>query len=106
MHQRLADLLHWGSQTHDFVIVDAPPVLAVTDAAVIGRLAGAALLVARAGQHPLGELEESVKRMRQSGAAVRGFVMNGLDTRHGYGYRYGYRYGYGYRYSDAGSPKP
>jgi tyrosine-protein kinase Etk/Wzc len=104
MHERLADLLQWGSQTHDLVIVDAPPILAVTDAAVIARHAGATLIVAKAGIHPMGELEESVKRMRQGGAAVRGFIMNGLDIRrHGYAYRYGY--GYGYKYSDAGSRK-
>ena len=107
MHSRLAELLHWGQQAHDFVIVDAPPILAVTDAAVIARHAGAALMVVRAGVHPMGEIEESVKRMRQSGTPLRGFVMNGLDTRPGYGYRYGYQYGYryGYKYGDAGSPK-
>ena len=107
MHDRLAELLHWGLQGHDFVIIDAPPILAVTDAAVIARHAGAALMVLRAGVHPMGEIEESVKRMRQSGTPVRGFVMNGLDTRPGYGYRYGYQYGYryGYKYGDDGSRK-
>ena len=107
MHDRLAKLLHWGLQGHEFVIVDAPPILAVTDAAVIARHAGATLMVLRAGVHPMGEIEESVKRMRQSGTPVRGFVMNGLDTRPGYGYRYGYQYGYryGYKYDDDGSRK-
>ena len=107
MHDRLSELLDWGCETHDFVIVDAPPILAVTDAAVIARHAGAALMVVRAGAHPMGEIEESVKRMAQSGAPVRGFVMNGLDTRPGYGYRYGYQYGYRYvyKYGDTGSSK-
>ncbi|MBP6733099.1 MAG: polysaccharide biosynthesis tyrosine autokinase [Chromatiaceae bacterium] len=107
MHDRLAELLHWGLRTHDFVIVDAPPILAVTDAAVIARHGGAALMVVRAGVHPMGEIEESIKRMRQSGTPVCGFVLNGLDTRPRYGYRYGYQYGYryGYKYGDAGSRK-
>ncbi len=42
MHDRFGELIQWGGRTHDFVIVDAPPVLAVTDAAIIGRHAGAA----------------------------------------------------------------
>jgi tyrosine-protein kinase Etk/Wzc len=107
MHGRLSELFDWGLAAYDFVIVDTPPVLMVTDPAVIARHAGTALMVAKAGLHPMEELEESVKRMRQSGAPVRGFVMNGLDTRSGYGYRYGYRYGYqyGYKYSDAGASK-
>jgi tyrosine-protein kinase Etk/Wzc len=105
MHQRFADLLTWGARTYDYVIVDAPPILAVTDAAVIARHAAATLLVARAGQHSISELDEAVRRMRQGGARVRGFVVNGIEhgRGYGYGYRYGYRYGYTYRYrySDA-----
>jgi tyrosine-protein kinase Etk/Wzc len=89
MHQRFEALLEELGRRYDTVIVDAPPVLAVSDAAIIGRLAGATLLVARAGQHPIRELEQAVKRLNQAGVKVKGFVFNDMDTT-----RQRYRYGY------------
>jgi tyrosine-protein kinase Etk/Wzc len=97
MAKTFSALLADASKTYDYVIVDAPPALAVSDAGVIGMVAGATLLVARAGQHHISELELTVKRLTQSGANIRGFVLNDVQKHHGY-YRYGYRYGYGYRY--------
>ena len=97
MAKSFSALLAEASKNYDYVIVDAPPALAVSDAGVIGMVAGATLLVARAGQHHISELELTVKRLTQSGANIRGFVLNDVQKHHGY-YRYGYRYGYGYRY--------
>ncbi|ENO85873.1 polysaccharide biosynthesis tyrosine autokinase [Thauera linaloolentis] len=98
MHERFAALLQSLEAQCDVLIVDAPPVLAVSDAAIIGRLTGAALMVARAGRHPIGELEQAVKRLGQGGVSVKGFVFNGLDLqrqRHRFGYQ-GYHYQYKY----------
>ncbi|MEQ6341798.1 MAG: polysaccharide biosynthesis tyrosine autokinase [Gammaproteobacteria bacterium] len=97
MHPRFEELLQRISELHDIVIVDAPPILAVSDAAIIGRLTGATLLVARAGMHPIRELEQAVKRLNQAGVQVKGFVFNDLDTTR-QRYRYGYK-GYVYRYT-------
>ncbi len=82
------------------MVIDTPPVLAVTDAAIIGRLSGATLMVLKDGQHPLREIEQSIKRLKLAGVNLRGAVFNAisrLSARHGYG-RY---YGYSYRYSDS-----
>jgi tyrosine-protein kinase Etk/Wzc len=102
LQPRLAELMALAGKQYAQVIVDGPPILAVTDAAIIGRLTGATLLVARSGRHHINELELSVKRLQQGGINVRGFVFNGVPTRRRYGYygryRYGYGYGYGYRY--------
>ncbi|MCV2216240.1 polysaccharide biosynthesis tyrosine autokinase [Thauera sp. Sel9] len=98
MHERFAALLHGLEAQCDVLIVDAPPVLAVSDAAIVGRLTGATLLVARAGRHPIGELDQAVKRLEQGGVSVKGFVFNGLDLqrqRHRFGYQ-GYQYQYKY----------
>uniref|UniRef100_UPI0035AE1AF4 polysaccharide biosynthesis tyrosine autokinase n=1 Tax=Accumulibacter sp. TaxID=2053492 RepID=UPI0035AE1AF4 len=57
MHERFATLLSELGERFDTVIVDAPPVLAVSDAAIIGRHVGATLMVARSGKHPIRELE-------------------------------------------------
>lgn len=97
MHLRFEELLEKLGERFDTLIVDAPPILAVSDAAIIGRHVGATLMVARAGRHPVRELEQAVKRLNQSGVHVKGFVFNDLDTTK-QRYRYGYK-GYVYRYS-------
>lgn len=89
-------LLESLSRQYDLVLIDTPPVLAVSDTQVIASHAGTVFLVARAEVTALGELQESVKRLGQTGVAVKGVVFNDLDTsrqRYGYGYKYGrYRY--------------
>lgn len=97
MHQRFEQLLEQLGKQFDTLIVDAPPILAVSDAAIIGRMTGATLMVARAGRHPIAELEQSVKRLNHAGVQVKGFVFNDLNTDR-QRYRYGYK-GYVYRYS-------
>jgi len=97
MHPRFEELLDHLQGLFDILIVDAPPVLAVSDAAIVGRLTGATLLVARAGRHPMGELEQTVKRLHQAGVPVKGFVFNDLDLNR-QRYRYGQE-GYVYRYT-------
>ena len=97
MHLRFEDLLEQLGSQFDTLIVDAPPILAVSDAAIIGRQTGATLMVARAGHHPMKELEQAVKRLNQAGVQVKGFVFNDLNTTR-QRYRYGYK-GYVYRYS-------
>ncbi|UMP88932.1 hypothetical protein MJ580_17650 [Klebsiella pneumoniae] len=47
MHPRFGELLKWGGENYDLVIIDTPPVLAVTDAVIIGNYSGTTLLVAR-----------------------------------------------------------
>ena len=100
MHQRFEQLLELLGEQFDTLIVDAPPILAVSDAAIIGRMTGATLMVARAGRHPIAELEQSVKRLNHAGVQVKGFVFNDLNTDR-QRYRYGYK-GYVYRYSYTG----
>lgn len=97
MHLRFESLLEKLGEQFDTLIVDAPPILAVSDAAIIGRLTGATLLVARAGRHPVSELEQAIKRLNHAGVQVKGFVFNDLNTDR-QKYRYGYK-GYVYKYS-------
>ncbi len=91
-------LLAQAETVYDLIIIDAPPILAVTDAAIIGRLAGVNLLVVKSGLHPLREIGLAVSRMEQSGARPNGFVFNAVPARgrlYGYGkYRYHYQYDY------------
>ena len=100
LHERFGMLLESLSQNYDQIIIDSPPILAVTDACIIGRTASATLMVVRAGEHPLRELQQSVKRLKQNNVEIKGVVFNDLSessSRYGYGYGYG-KYIYQYNY--------
>jgi tyrosine-protein kinase Etk/Wzc len=71
------------------VIIDSPPVLAVTDAVILGRLAGVVLLVTKYGVHPMREIELSVKRLLRVGANLKGVVFNDMPMSTGAEYGYG-----------------
>lgn len=83
---------------YDQVIVDVPPVLAVTDGAIVGVYAGATLLVLESARHPVREIDAAMKRLRTAGVNVTGVVLNRAGARAGsYGYGgYGYEYAYDY----------
>ncbi|MDR8269026.1 tyrosine-protein kinase, partial [Acinetobacter baumannii] len=78
MHSRMAELLNWASQHYDLIIVDTPPILAVTDAAIIGRYAGTTLLVARFEVNTAKEIDVSIRRFEQSGVVIKGCILNGI----------------------------
>jgi tyrosine-protein kinase Etk/Wzc len=89
-------LLQTLASQYDIVLIDTPPVLAVSDTQVLAPQVGTVFLVARAEVSTLGELQESAKRLKQSGVAVRGVIFNDVNTAKR---RYGYGTGYGYKYS-------
>jgi tyrosine-protein kinase Etk/Wzc len=81
---------------YDIVIVDTPPVLAVTDSTVIGKYAGTTLLVVRHGRHPLNEIAETAKRLLNGGVSLKGVLLTDVPQEAaflGSGYQGGY-YGY------------
>lgn len=99
MHSRFAALINWASEHYDLVIVDTPPILAVTDAAIIGRYVGTTLLVARFEMNTVKEVEVSIRRFEQSGVKVKGCILNSVVKKASSYYGYGYSH-YGYAYSD------
>ncbi|MBN3788780.1 polysaccharide biosynthesis tyrosine autokinase [Burkholderia sp. Ac-20353] len=95
LSDRFKALIDEVSRRYDLVIVDTPPVLAVTDSTVIGRYAGATLLVVRHGQHPRAELIECSNRLRGGGVALKGALLTDVPRhRFGYGSYYSGYYGY------------
>ncbi|HEA1758563.1 TPA: polysaccharide biosynthesis tyrosine autokinase [Escherichia coli] len=98
MHERFGKLLEWANNEYDLVIIDTLPILAVTDAAIIGNYSGTTLLVARFEMNTPKEIEVSVKRFEQSGVKVKGCIMNGVVKKASSYYSYGYSY-YGYSYN-------
>ncbi|MGZ5028834.1 MAG: polysaccharide biosynthesis tyrosine autokinase, partial [Methylobacter sp.] len=81
---------------YNHIVIDSPPILGATDAAVIGRHADATFLVVKEGRYTAQELEVSFRRFQQVGIKPNGFIIN--DMKQGSSY-YPY-YGYAYRRSD------
>lgn len=89
-------LLEQLSQQYDHIIIDTPPVLAVTDGIIISQYAGVNLLVARYAKSQMKELELSLNRFEQANVKVNGFILNDIQ-RSSAGYGYGYNYSYAYK---------
>lgn len=103
MRSRLADLIQTLDQRFDLIIFDAPPLLAVTDAAIIGRHVGMVVAVARHLVTPLDEIDTMRKTLESSGVTLKGAIFNAFDPRrakttgrrdqYGYASRYAYKTG-------------
>lgn len=98
MRKAFPEILEKLKERFDLVLVDAPPILAVTDAAIIAASTPGIItfLVAAAGRHPLGELAESLKRLSGPSHKVAGVVFNAYQKKHAE-YAGGYSY-YQYEY--------
>lgn len=99
MNPKFDALMKTVSEEYDLVILDTPPILAVTDAAVIGKYVGTTILVARFEVDTVKAINVSLKRFEQAGIKVNGCVLNGILKRASSYYAYGYSH-YGYSYSD------
>lgn len=88
----------------DVVLVDCPPALPVTDAAVLSSRVDATLLVATAGLTTRKELHRALELLQQVDAPIIGTVLNGVNEENSYGYT-GYGYVYGSNATDNGFSK-
>jgi polysaccharide biosynthesis transport protein len=78
---------------YDLVLIDSPPVLPVTDAAILSQHVDATLMLAAAGQTRRSDLHRAVEKLDQVGATILGIVLNKV-TRHTGSYYGGYAYTY------------
>jgi tyrosine-protein kinase len=92
--QRTVQVLAALQAEADVVLIDSPPVLPVTDAAVLSARVDATLLVTRAGTTTRKQLTRSVELLRQVDAPLVGTVFNSVSGSDAYGYAYNYRYYY------------
>lgn len=95
--QRFADFLQDVSKAYDFVIIDAPPLLSVTDATIIGTRVGTVLLLVKSGESSLDEIATCQKRFAKVGVHIQGCIFNDIKPR-GFAYKNQY-YRYAYHYS-------
>lgn len=94
--------LDQASASFDYVLIDTPPILAVTDGIIIAQYAGVNLLIARHGKTQIKELEITVTRFEQANVKVNGVILNDVQKGPGNGYGYGYNYAYAYKASKDG----
>jgi tyrosine-protein kinase Etk/Wzc len=96
---RFSEFIDEASKAYDFVIIDAPPLLSVTDATIIGTKVGTVLLVTKYGQNSLDEIHTCQMRFEKVGVTIKGCIVNGVKAR-GMGYKGSdYRYAYHYKYT-------
>ncbi len=98
MQGRLPNLLREAAQSYDLVILDTPPVLAVTDAMIVGRYADMNLMVVRHNQTRIKDMEQIAKVFSVNSVELSGAILNGYDQKASKYGQYGYAYGYQYQY--------
>ena len=91
---RLDVIMQQFAKSYDVVIIDTPPVLAVTDAILIAKLTSINLLVIGYGKDQIEELEITVKRIRKNGLNIEGLVFNTREAIKGDYMQYNYYYAY------------
>jgi Mrp family chromosome partitioning ATPase len=80
----------------DYIIIDTPPVLQVTDACSFAAHTDGVVIVTRAGQSTKPALKQTIETLEKAQATILGTILNDVDfSKQGYGYGYGYSYGYG-----------
>lgn len=93
MTKRFEVILRELGEKFDRVILDSPPVQAVTDAVVLSKLVDGVILVVRADKTLRDDARRSAKHMRDVGGSIFGTIVNEIDTRDRAYYSYGYGYG-------------
>ena len=100
--ERLDQFFNLLRNMFDYVIIDSPPLLPVTDAAILAKKSDGVILVARAGKTRVGQFRGSKESLNAVGATILGGVLNMIPLAardyDNYGYRYGYAYGYRRKY--------
>ena len=92
--EKMAELLQTVAERYDYVLLDMPPVLVVTDATVLSARVDGIVFVVASGAVTPEEVKQSKQRLLQSGANVLGVILNKMESKHGSGYGYYYYYYY------------
>ena len=98
---RLKELFQMLARDYNYVIVDSPPLVSVSDGVLIAQCCDGAILVVRSGQTPIALIKQSLGELERSGCRLLGTVLNGVITESrtygkyygGYGKYYGEYYG-------------
>ena len=102
----MAHLIDWLSAEYDYVVIDSPPILPVTDSVVLSRYVDGVVLVVKGAMTPRKVLRDARRRLDGVGARILGAILNDVDITSGDYYYYNrYYYSY-YHKDDDATPKP
>ena len=95
-HKRFSEFLAQVSEQYDLVILDTPPILAVTDAAVVARQCATTLMAVRFQFNTVKEIQIATRRLENAGVSPKGAILNAMERKAATYYGYGY-YNYSYK---------
>lgn len=101
MSNRMQEFLNEVRKDYDYVLIDTPPIMPVTDAAVLSIRTDGVILVVESGADKPELLKAAKERLEQAGAKILGCILNKVAFSAN---RYGSNHGYGYGYYYGGSP--
>ena len=93
--ERMQHILARAQEEYDYVLLDTPPVLPVTDTLVLGSLVDGLILVLDSGEIKVEMARDVKNQLMHAGANILGVVLNKVRSEH-HGYGYGYYYYYGH----------
>lgn len=99
MHQRFKQLMTEVSKQYELILIDTPPVLAVTDASLVFKFADIRLLLVSLSKDQLKEVEHAKGILEKSGLNLDGIICNSANQARKYGYKEDYLYHYHYKYN-------
>ena len=99
--ERMQNILQRAKEEYDYVLIDTPPVLPVTDSLVLGRMVDGLILVIDSGEIKVEMAREVKNQLVHAGANILGVVLNKVRSEH-HGYGYGYYYYYGHESARGG----
>jgi len=94
MHNRLEEL----GKIYDIILIDSPPIIAVTDAVLLGKMTDGVLMVVRCAATPRAAAKHAVSVLQNANVSLLGAILNDVDVTRHYGGYYYYNYYYHYYY--------
>jgi protein-tyrosine kinase len=96
---KIKELIEKLRKEYDYVLIDSPPIINVSDALYISKLSDSIIFIVSLNQTKRGLVKEAINLLKQNNCSLLGIVVNQVNikkTRYGYGYGYGYGYDYSY----------
>jgi protein-tyrosine kinase len=100
---KMKELIQKLRKKYDYILIDSPPVINVSDALYISKLSDSLIFVLSQKETKRGLVKEAINLLKSNNCNILGIVLNQVDikrTRYGYGYGYGYGYDYSYNSSN------
>lgn len=92
MGKRFEEFCETYKDKYDFIILDTPPVLAVSDAIIVGKIAGTSMMVVKQTVSHVKEIELATQKLNLMDIEVKGYVFNGVNKKHNTADNYQYSY--------------